>query len=51
MDPPKSRPLVVEAHILAYLGQYINVFEKKMRERILKEADKVQSTKSAKDLF
>jgi hypothetical protein len=42
----KPRPLVVEAHILAYLGQYMNVFEKKMRERIQKEADKLPKVSS-----
>lgn len=34
---PKPRPLVVDAHILAYLGQFMNMFEKKMRIRIQKE--------------
>ena len=34
---PKSRPIKLEAHVLAYLGDFMNVFEESIRRKALRE--------------
>ena len=34
---PKSRPIKLEAHVLAYLGDFMNVFEESIRRQALRE--------------
>jgi 23S rRNA maturation mini-RNase III len=33
----KPRPIKLEAHVLAYLGDFMNIFEESIRRQILKE--------------
>jgi len=33
----KPRPIKLEAHVLAYLGDFMNLFEESVRRQILKE--------------
>jgi hypothetical protein len=46
MDKPKPRFLRVEAHILAYLGDFMNSFEKSIQQQARNLASQ-QSTPSA----
>ena len=34
---PKPRPIKLEAHVLAYLGDFMNVFEESIRRKALRE--------------
>ena len=34
---PKPRPIKLEAHVLAYLGDFMNVFEESIRRQALRE--------------
>jgi hypothetical protein len=33
----KPRPIKLEAHVLAYLGDFMNIFEESIRRQVLKE--------------
>ena len=46
MDPkPKPRPIALEAHILAYLGDFMNVYEESVKRLAILT---IQSTTSEK---
>jgi hypothetical protein len=34
---PKPRPIKLEAHVLAYLGDFMNIFEESIRRKALRE--------------
>lgn len=34
---PKPRPIKLEAHVLAYLGDFMNIFEESIRRQALRE--------------
>ena len=35
----KPRPIKLEAHVLAYLGDFMNIFEESIRRQTLKEVN------------
>lgn len=50
MSEPKPRPLTLDAHILAYLGDYVTMLEESVKRLALEEIKK-QQTNSAVSLM
>ncbi len=50
MSEPKPRPLTLDAHILAYLGDYVTMLEESVKRIALEEVKKQQSN-SAESLM
>ena len=43
----KPRPIRLEAHVLAYLGDFMNIFDESIRRSVLKEINTPSLTKPA----
>lgn len=49
MEEPKPRPIILEAHVLAYLGDYMTLFEESIKRLAQQEIQK-QNSKQAESV-